>query len=82
MSDDFLSFYENTAPIFSPKEFGHEGIESAAESRFTCPPMPHHCHKGSLFDLPVEIPKGRSFGSVISERQVFDGDGNGHLFCR
>jgi hypothetical protein len=67
MSGDFLSLYQDTALIFTTEESGHEGIETAAEGGLTRPSMPHHCDKGSIFDLAPDILKGGPLGSLISE---------------
>jgi hypothetical protein len=41
--------------------------------------MPHHHNEGSLFNLALDILQGGSFVSLISEGQVFDGNGKAHV---
>jgi hypothetical protein len=41
--------------------------------------MPHHCYKGSIFNLALDILQGRSFVSLVGENQVFNRNGKAHL---
>jgi hypothetical protein len=72
MPGDFLSFYQDTALIFTTEKFRHKGIKAAAQGGLASPSMPHHHNEGSIFNLALNIQQGRPVTSLISECQVFD----------
>ncbi len=72
MPGDFLSFDQDTALVCPAEEFGHEGIEATAQCGLAGPSMPHDHNKRSIFNLGLNVLQGRSFVSLIGERQVFN----------